>query len=67
MRKRLVLAPANRWNPPARRFPWNFNQADQSIFDGIQRPLTVIAEKYGMHITRGVEVPEPEPRKGMGF
>ena len=29
----------------------------ESIFDGIQRPLTVIAEKYGMHITRGVEVP----------
>lgn len=28
----------------------------ESIFDGIQRPLTVIAEKYGMHITRGVEV-----------
>ena len=21
-----VLAPANRWNPPARRFPWNLDQ-----------------------------------------
>ena len=20
------LAPANRWNPPARRFPWNLDQ-----------------------------------------
>lgn len=39
----------------------------ESIFDGIQRPLTVIAEKYGMHITRGVEVPSLNRDKGMGL
>ena len=39
----------------------------ESIFDGIQRPLTVIAEKYGMHITRGVEVPSLNREKEWGF
>ena len=39
----------------------------ESIFDGIQRPLTVIAEKYGMHITRGVEVPSLNRDKEWGF
>ncbi len=46
----------------------------ESIFDGIQRPLTVIRQKVGDRITRGVEVPslsrdkkwtfEPKVKKG---
>ncbi|NLO85837.1 MAG: V-type ATP synthase subunit A [Clostridiales bacterium] len=46
----------------------------ESIFDGIQRPLTKIREKVGDRITRGVEVPALdrdkvwnfEPRVGVG-
>ena len=46
----------------------------ESIFDGIQRPLTKIREKVGERITRGVEVPSLdreklwnfEPRVGVG-
>ncbi len=29
----------------------------ESIYDGIQRPLDVIREKVGDHVTRGVDVP----------
>ncbi len=39
----------------------------ESIFDGIQRPLTVIAEKYGMHITRGVEMPSLNREREWAF
>ena len=34
----------------------------ESIFDGIQRPLTAIYKKAGDRITRGVEVPVAGPR-----
>ncbi len=37
------------------------------IFDGIQRPLTVIAEKVGFTIKRGVHVPALDPSKKWYF
>ena len=39
----------------------------ESIFDGIQRPLTVIREKVGDRITRGVEVPSLDRDKKWVF
>lgn len=39
----------------------------ESIFDGIQRPLTVIREQVGDRITRGVEVPSLDRSKKWGF
>ena len=39
----------------------------ESIFDGIQRPLTKIREKAGERITRGVEVPALDREKEWGF
>ncbi len=39
----------------------------ESIFDGIQRPLTKIREKVGDRITRGVEVPSLDREKQWGF
>ena len=39
----------------------------ESIFDGIQRPLTVIREKFGDRITRGVEVPSLDRDKKWSF
>ncbi|HPF86903.1 MAG TPA: V-type ATP synthase subunit A [Candidatus Limiplasma sp.] len=39
----------------------------ESIFDGIQRPLTVIREKVGDRITRGVEVPSLDRDKKWKF
>ncbi len=39
----------------------------ESIFDGIQRPLTVIREQVGDRITRGVEVPSLDRKKKWGF
>ena len=39
----------------------------ESIFDGIQRPLTVIREKVGDRITRGVEVPSLDRDKKWAF
>ncbi len=39
----------------------------ESIFDGIQRPLTAIREKVGDRITRGVEVPSLNREKKWGF
>ena len=39
----------------------------ESIFDGIQRPLTKIRDKVGERITRGVEVPALDREKEWGF
>ena len=39
----------------------------ESIFDGIQRPLTVIREQVGDRITRGVEVPSLNREKKWSF
>lgn len=39
----------------------------ESIFDGIQRPLTAIREKVGDHIARGVEVPALNRDKQWAF
>lgn len=39
----------------------------ESIFDGIQRPLTVIRDKVGDRITRGVEVPSLDHEKKWFF
>lgn len=39
----------------------------ESIFDGIQRPLTKIREKVGERITRGVEVPALDREKRWAF
>ncbi len=39
----------------------------ESIFDGIQRPLTAIREKSGERIARGVEVPSLDREKIWGF
>ncbi len=39
----------------------------ESIFDGIQRPLTKIREKTGERITRGVEVPSLDREKKWDF
>ena len=39
----------------------------ESIFDGIQRPLTKIRDKVGERITRGVEVPSLDREKEWGF
>lgn len=39
----------------------------ESIFDGIQRPLTAIREKSGERIARGVEVPSLDREKVWGF
>ncbi len=39
----------------------------ESIFDGIQRPLTAIREKSGERISRGVEVPSLNREKMWGF
>ncbi|MDD3336932.1 MAG: V-type ATP synthase subunit A [Eubacteriales bacterium] len=39
----------------------------ESIFDGIQRPLTKIREKVGERITRGVEVPALDREKKWNF
>lgn len=39
----------------------------ESIFDGIQRPLTVIRDKFGERIRRGVEVPSLDREKVWGF
>ena len=39
----------------------------ESIFDGIQRPLTVIREQVGDRITRGVEVPSLDRSKKWCF
>jgi V/A-type H+-transporting ATPase subunit A len=39
----------------------------ESIFDGIQRPLTAIREKVGDHIVRGVEVPALNRDKQWAF
>ncbi len=39
----------------------------ESIFDGIQRPLTKIREKVGERITRGVEVPSLDREKRWNF
>lgn len=38
-----------------------------SIYDGIQRPLNVIREKFGDYITRGVEVPGLDREKKWDF
>ncbi len=39
----------------------------ESIFDGIQRPLTKIREQVGERITRGVEVPSLDREKKWNF
>ncbi len=39
----------------------------ESIYDGIQRPLNVIKEKVGPHITRGLEVPALDREKEWDF
>ncbi len=39
----------------------------ESIFDGIQRPLTKIREKAGERITRGIEVPSLDREKLWAF
>ena len=39
----------------------------ESIFDGIQRPLTLIREKVGDRIVRGVEVPSLDREKKWEF
>jgi len=39
----------------------------ESIYDGIQRPLTAIREKVGNRITRGVEVASLDREKKWGF
>lgn len=39
----------------------------ESIFDGIQRPLTSIREKAGDRITRGIEVPSLDHEKQWDF
>ena len=39
----------------------------ESIFDGIQRPLTAIRDKCGERITRGVEVPSLNREKEWAF
>ena len=39
----------------------------ESIFDGIQRPLTRIRDKVGERITRGVEVPSLDREKKWYF
>ena len=39
----------------------------ESIFDGIQRPLTAIREKAGERITRGIEVPSLNREKQWAF
>ncbi|MFN3301506.1 MAG: V-type ATP synthase subunit A [Patescibacteria group bacterium] len=38
-----------------------------SIYDGIQRPLNVIREKFGHYITRGIEIPALERNKKWDF
>lgn len=38
-----------------------------SIYDGIQRPLNLIREKYGDYITRGVEIPGLDRNKKWDF
>ncbi len=39
----------------------------ESIFDGIQRPLTVIRDRVGERITRGIEVPSLDREKEWAF
>ena len=39
----------------------------ESIFDGIQRPLTAIRQKVGERITRGIEVPSLDREKQWAF
>ncbi len=39
----------------------------ESIFDGIQRPLDVIRNQVGDHITRGIEVDKLDRNKKWGF
>ena len=39
----------------------------ESIFDGIQRPLTVIRDQFGERIRRGVEVPSLDREKVWAF
>ena len=39
----------------------------ESIFDGIQRPLTLIRERAGDRITRGIEVPSLDRTKKWDF
>jgi V/A-type H+-transporting ATPase subunit A len=39
----------------------------QSIYDGVQRPLDVLREKYGEYITRGVEAPALDRQKKWEF
>ncbi|MBT9131982.1 V-type ATP synthase subunit A [candidate division NPL-UPA2 bacterium Unc8] len=39
----------------------------QSIYDGIQRPLDIIREKTGDHITRGIDIPALDRKKKWGF
>ncbi len=39
----------------------------ESIFDGIQRPLTKIREKAGERITRGIEIPALDREKKWNF
>ena len=39
----------------------------ESIFDGIQRPLTVIRDQFGERIPRGVEVPSLDREKVWAF
>lgn len=39
----------------------------ESIFDGIQRPLTAIREKVGDRITRGIEVPSLDRERRWAF
>jgi len=38
-----------------------------SIYDGIQRPLSLISKKAGAYITRGIEVPALDPDKKWKF
>ncbi|MHC4916452.1 MAG: V-type ATP synthase subunit A [Planctomycetota bacterium] len=39
----------------------------QSIYDGVQRPLDVLRERYGEYITRGVEAPSLDREKKWNF
>jgi V/A-type H+/Na+-transporting ATPase subunit A len=39
----------------------------QSIYDGVQRPLDVLAAKYGEYLTRGVEAPPLDHEKKWEF
>jgi len=39
----------------------------QSIYDGVQRPLNVLAEKHGEYLTRGVEAPPLDREKKWDF